>query len=136
MRRIAGNEDGLTTALLRELRQRCPRLEVIRHRDLTAGIPDLSTTGYGKTCWWELKHARPMFSSRGIQRLRCRRLAVGGMCLYVVYHQYDGGRTTLVAHPDAITASSMNAANVKWTDACDGFDHAWVCDRIMERHLK
>ena len=136
MPRVEGNEDGLTTALLRELKTRCPHLIVLHHRDLTAGIPDLSTTGYGRTCWWELKHARPVFMSRGIQRLTCRRLAAGGTCLYIVYHQYDCGRTTFVAHPDDITASPINAKNVERIEAADGFDHAWVCDRIMERHLK
>ena len=136
MRAIAGNEDGLTTALLRELRQRCPRLEVLRHRDITAGIPDFSITGYGRTTWWELKHARPAFKSRGIQRLTCRRLAAGGVCLYIIYHQYDGGWTMMIAHPNAITSSSMNAADVEWTDAADGLNHVWVCNQILQRHLR
>lgn len=133
--RVEGNEDGLTTALLKELRARYPRLEVLRHRDITAGIPDLSITGYGQTTWWELKHARPSFKSRGIQRLTCRRLAAGGVCLYVVYYQYEGGWTTMIAHPNAITTSPMNAENVKWIDAADGANHAWVCDEIARRHL-
>ena len=136
MRQIAGNEDGLTTALLRELKTRCPRLEVLRHRDITAGIPDLSITGYGKTTWWEIKHSRPSFKSRGIQRLTCRRLAAGGACLYVLYHEGLNGKQTMIAHPMDIITSPMNAGDVGPIDMTVGFDHAWVCHRIMDRHLR
>ena len=135
MRRIEGNEDGLTTALLRELKTRCPRLEVLHHRDITAGIPDLSITGYGRTTWWELKHARPTFKSCGIQRLRCRRLAAGGVCLYVLYHEGPNGKRTMIVHPMDIMTSLVNANDVVWFEKTAGFDHAWVCDRVMDRHL-
>lgn len=136
MSRVEGNEDGLTVALVKELRVNYPRLTVLRHRDITAGIPDLSITGYGRTTWWELKHARPSFASRGVQRLTCRRLAAGGTCFYVVYHQHDSGRSTLIVHPDAVMRSPMNASDLEWVEAADDFNHRWACEFIVNRNLK
>jgi hypothetical protein len=66
-------------------------LEATRHEDkITSGIPDVSVTTLGRTVWLEVKHANPSFTSRGVQELKMKKLALTGLSAYVVYDEVAG----------------------------------------------
>lgn len=59
---------------------------VFKHSNyVTAGIPDITTTLWRSTIWWEFKHADPKVSGTKLQLLTTRRLAEAGDCYIVVY---------------------------------------------------
>jgi len=103
----------------------------LRHEDVrTAGIPDLSLTGHGKTSWVEVKHGTPDFDSQGIQELTMLRLAAAGYARYLIYLENKDGsnKRTLIVHPKKLGTLEPEAE-------CDGHNHRWVADFFMERHI-
>jgi len=78
------NEATLKSALVHLGRQTLPGHVLLRHEDkMTAGIPDISVTGHGRTLWIEVKFG--VITGRGIQAMTMERLAQYGMAVYVVY---------------------------------------------------
>ena len=61
----------------------------LRHEDVrTAGVPDISITGGGRTLWVEGKMAMAdgiSFKARGVQMRTCDRLAKAGLCALVLW---------------------------------------------------
>ena len=78
-------EGQLSSGLVAALNE-LPGFVAIKHNDArTAGIPDISLTGLGRTSWIEVK--RDKLTSRSLQRLTLHRLheASGGRAFYVLY---------------------------------------------------
>lgn len=63
------------------------------------GHPDNCVNGYGRSTWWEFKHATPNFSSPGLQELTCVRLAKHSYCRYVLFYEHRDESKTLITHP-------------------------------------
>ncbi len=121
-------ESSLKSALMATIKRELHNFVVFRHEDVrTNGIPDLSCTGYGKTSWWEVKHATPKFSSTGIQHLTMQRLAAAGIAYYILYYELKGNKRTLIVHPRHLTELQPDTA-------CTGFDHQLVTDFIKTVH--
>ena len=86
-------EGQLSSGLVAALNE-LPGFVAIKHNDArTAGIPDISLTGLGRTSWIEVKRGK--LTSRSLQRLTLHRLheASGGRAFYVLY----SARGTFVA---------------------------------------
>lgn len=123
------NESGLKSALMKQVKLQLPGFVALRHEDVrTAGIPDLSLTGNGRTTWWEFKHGDPDFASTGIQELTMLRLSVAGFARYVVWEEKEDVRRTLVLRPKNLTDLIP-----EWW--CSGFDHGAVVDYMKLVHL-
>lgn len=109
-----------------------PDVKVIAHSDgIKSGVPDLSVTWNKFTSWWELKFYddRP-FKSPGIQRLTCRKLALNGICRYIIYERRgDMERTNFVRPLDLDLWTTENEWN-------KGFNHVWVAQKIRAIHLE
>lgn len=123
-------ESPLKSKLMRELKLYAPGLTALRHEDVrTSGIPDLSTTGYGRTCWWEFKHATPKYGTFELQELTMRRLAVGGFARYIIYIENKNGeaKRTLIVHPNLL----KDLIPENWTV---GFNHRFVVEYIRKAH--
>ena len=82
-------ETSLSSQLRATLKELLPPDGVIfKHSDYaTAGIPDFSVTGYGRTVWVEVKlvDMDEKFRQRGLQHDTAQRLFIAGRCYYVVY---------------------------------------------------
>src|SRR5678809_210943 len=80
-------EGTLKRDLVLTLTARMPGAVVMSHTGaIHVGIPDLSVTWNGKTSWWEVKFAKPVLHSRGVQELMMKRLSRHGTAYYVIYH--------------------------------------------------
>src|SRR6266852_4323907 len=113
-------ESFLKSQLMATIRRELPNFVALRHEDVrTSGIPDLSMTGYGKTSWWEVKHATPTFSSNNLQELILMRLAATVTAYYILYHELKGNKRTLIVHPKQLN-------NLLPETGCSGFDHLFV----------
>jgi hypothetical protein len=124
------NEATLKNQLVKKLRELMPGFVILRHEDRhTAGIPDISVTGCGRTSWWEVKHANPDWKSRGIQELTCMRLAAAGICFYITYEDKTGVKRTIISTPRE--AAATGGLEGEWTR---GFDHRFVATFIMKVH--
>ena len=124
-------EAKLKASLMRAMQERYPKFVVIAHTEaLRSGVPDWSITGRGQTTWWEFKHAAPNFKSTGIQELTCARLALAGICRYVIWYENEegGDKHTLIVHPASL-ADWMNPL-VKFT----GHDMADLSDAVARYH--
>jgi len=102
----------------------------LRHEDIrTGGIPDITTSGYGFTCWWEFKHGTPDFDSKGLQELTCCRLAHHSFCRYVVYlEEADGSnKHILIVHP-------RNIGRLEPEEVFTGFQHEMVTEYVRKTH--
>jgi hypothetical protein len=122
------DESGLKSALMKVVKQRLLTLVALRHEDVrTAGIPDLSLTGFGHTTWWEFKHGTPDFTSSGIQELTMLRLAAVGYARYVIWEEGRGIKRTMIVHPKHLSDLVATA----W---CTGFNHQWIVEQMRIVH--
>ena len=127
---MAKREGELKATFVRELRRQLPGLVVLAHQDIrTVGIPDLSVTGNGRTSWLEFKHGNPHFASQGYQELTCMRLAAGGFCRYVIFHENADGtaKRTMIVHPKMLKEMIPESFTT-------GFNHKWLCEWVREVH--
>lgn len=123
------DESALKSKFMLELKQ-VPGFVALRHEDVrTAGIPDLSVTGHGRTTWWEFKHADPVIRSFRYQELTMQRLATAGFARYVIWLQHANGtaKRTLIVHPRQFDVLRTE----HW---CSGFDHHFVVDYMKQVH--
>lgn len=116
-------EARLTQALLAEARLK-GFVSIKRNDHSTSGIPDATITGLGRTCWIEVKYANPSFKSHGLQELTACRLALAGLCIYVIY---DGPRNTV-----SIVAPKDLGQWREATQKAEGMNHSWVVEQIRE----
>lgn len=122
------NESSLKSALMEQIKLQLPRFVALRHEDVrTAGIPDLSLTGMGRTSWWEFKHGTPDFDSTGIQELTMLRLAGSGFARYVIWQERNGILRTLVVHPKHVD-------DLMAEESCIGFDHRFLVGYMKQVH--
>ena len=122
------NESALKSAFMKEIKASLPGFVALRHEDVrTAGIPDLSLTGCGKTSWWEFKHSVNGFDSTGIQELTMLRLSAAGFARYVIFEDKRGIKRTLVLHPKHLSDLVAEA----W---CVGFDMRWLVEQVRKAH--
>lgn len=106
----------------------------LRHEDFrTAGIPDITLTGAGRTWWIEVKHATPNFDSTGIQELRMKQLAGGGWARYVVYWESGDLKRTLIIHPRQFVRF-RETGDAPFEASCVGHSHAFVRQYFQEEH--
>jgi hypothetical protein len=78
------NEVTPRAALVRQLAEGTS-LVVLRHEDMyTAGHPDISVTGRGRTLWIEVKWLRLDWKNK-LQRETCRRLEQSGLFFVLTY---------------------------------------------------
>lgn len=121
-------EKDLKDALVGTIRNKIPAAVVLRHEDKnTAGIPDISVTYFGKTVWLEVKYAHPYVIGGGLQKLTCRRLAVQGICRYVIYEENKLNKRTVILHPQDIV---VKLAEVPDECMSPGFNHEFVVQFI------
>ena len=94
------------------------------HQDVRkSGYPDDSLHGFGKSSFWEFKHATPNFSSPGVQELTCARIARHGFsCLYVLFFESASRRRTLIAHPRDVLSKNGKLEHVSTLDSFEGHD--------------
>ena len=96
------NEAGVTRKLVTALIQHMPHALVLRHVvRFSAGIPDLSVSGGGRTTWWEVKLANPGCTSKEIQQYICARLDSANFCRYLIYELRT--KNIWVVKPDHFT---------------------------------
>lgn len=106
----------------------------LRHEDsFSSGIPDITITGPFErkiTTWWEVKHAKPNFVSKGIQDLTMLRLARAGISFYIIYDQGKGDyERTLIVEP-----KNFGGWKEKYLEVATGFNHQFVIDFIRGVH--
>ena len=119
------NESELKSQLVRMLKKMAPALVVFRHEDIrTAGIPDMSVTGGGRTTWWEYKFADPDIEDTELQRRTCLLLNRVGFCRYVVWSRTEDGDHTFVMVPGDAGIEAQ----------CVGFSMAWLAAYIYSVH--
>lgn len=126
-------EGELKSEFFRELKRQCPRYVV--QQMASAGSPDRSITGCGKTTHWEFKHATPYLISNSLQELMCMRLAEQGFCRYVVWWEtrYGKGQRTMIVQPKeihrhvSVDAILTDAGNV-------GYDPFWLVSQVRQIH--
>lgn len=108
--------------------------EYIVQHFATAGSPDRSITGGGRTTHWEFKHGVPNFDCKGDQLLMCRRLNVQGHCRYVVWQEGGTGLgpRTLIVTPQAI--HQRIGWTVKAEAICDGYNMSWLVEQVRKAH--
>ena len=121
-------ESELKAALMRELRAQLPGYVHLRHEDrFTSGHPDISITGCGRTTWLEAKHATPKFDSDGIQELTMLRLAAAGSAYYVIWHEKNSVKKTMIVHP-------KHLHDLMPETFCVGFDHKFIVEYVKKVH--
>lgn len=121
-------EAELKSAFTREMTRQLP--EFIMLFLATAGAPDRSITGMGRTTHFEFKHGTPGFVSPGNQELMCMRLAEHGFCRYVVWQESHAGvQRTLIVHPRFVHDRTLIAE-----ESCQDFNHLFVVDYIRRVH--
>jgi hypothetical protein len=122
------DESGLKSKLMAQIKLDLPKFVALRHEDVrTAGIPDLSLTGFARTTWWEFKHATPDFESHGIQELTMLRLAAAGFARYVIWQERGGVKRTLIVHPKHIRTLLTETS-------CSGHDYQFLTDYMRKVH--
>jgi hypothetical protein len=122
------DESPYKSKLLLEIKRHLPGFVALRHEDVrSAGIPDLSLTGYGKTTWWEAKHLAPRLKSKGIQELTMRRLAASGFARYIIWDERRSAVRTLIVHPKHFHELMPEA----W---CEGIDHHFIVSYMKKVH--
>lgn len=118
------SEAKLVAALMKALGPELPGYVIIKHHDtITAGVPDLSVTGRGRTTWLEVKYANPKIYFRGAQSELMKKLYASGSAFYVVYRE----------NPDAVEiVAPSNLEHPILTAA--GHDHRAVAAFINRQH--
>ena len=123
-------EADLKSELFEGLHARYPGFVV--QQMASAGSPDRSVTGNGRTTHWEFKHGTPDFISPGLQELTCLRLAKAGHCRYVIWQEKGEIKRTLIVHPKVI--KNRTNWNVVPETFCIGFDLVWLIAQIIKEH--
>ena len=128
-------EHDLTRDLLTLLREEFEdrlRGVVFKHADYaTTGIPDITTTLYARTAWWEVKRADPFIKGTGLQHLTARRLASAGHCWYIVYEEILGRWRTCLVRPQDVDATGRFSCLSHWTN---DINHQFVLDFMRRVH--
>jgi hypothetical protein len=124
------NESSLKSELMQQFKLRLPNYVALRHEDVrTAGIPDISLTGYRRTTWLEAKHDDDDgFKSTGIQELTMLRLASAGCARYIIWQEKKGIRRTLIVHPKGLKTLDTKL----W---CAEFNFDWLVEQVERVHL-
>jgi len=101
-------ETKLSSALVKKFRTVLPHYITFKHPGhVTAGVPDVSTTGDGTTTWFEAKRLvrwRDAAGTTGPQYLNIQRMAEQGSVYYVVYSDPDNPgeeKSVRIYHPNA-----------------------------------
>lgn len=132
MIRVPKREAELKAAFTKELHRQLPGF--ISLLQATAGAPDRSITGAGRTTHWEFKHATPTFDSPGLQELLCMRLAHAGYCRYVFWWE---GATGIGQRTMIVTPKNVHERQ-NWLlvpeEVTPGFDHRWLVKFIGQVH--
>ena len=98
--RILKRENALKLQLHHTIADDYPQLLSIVHQQVRGGgHPDMSISGYGRTLWYEIKHATPHFESPGLQEWMVQRLEKTNRCRYIIYADLP---TTVVKERRAI----------------------------------
>lgn len=129
--RITKREGELKSAFGAELRRQQPSFVTLLH--VSAGAPDRSITGNGRTTMWEYKHGTPEFESPGLQELMCMRLEANGYCRYVVWQEgtTEGPRTLIVKPSQVHHRLGWRLEAEAW---CPGFNHHWLVACVAKVH--
>lgn len=125
-------EADLKVVLVQTFKLILPTFKTLRHEDVrTCGIPDLSTTGLGRTSWLEVKHGTPKFDSIGVQEVTMLQLAGAGFARYVIYQEDKTGenKRTLIVHPRYLKELEPEVS-------CVGFNHRFVVEYIYRVHKR
>lgn len=125
-------EGELKSKFGEELKRRLPGFLLLQY--LTNGAPDRSVIGNARQTNWEMKHGTPDFRSPGDQELMCLRLAAAGHCRYVVWHEFNGVKRTLIVHPKVVRACEGMKVNLEAEASCIGFDMKWLVEYIAKEH--
>jgi hypothetical protein len=99
-------ESSVSSAFMKKLRERLPKAVVMKHNDLgLIGMPDASVTWAGLTLWLEYKledgprysteedltwfanTIRKRLAKAPVQLQTCKKLAMAGNCLYMVWYR-------------------------------------------------
>ena len=136
---VSKRESELKSDLMKELHRQCPHFVV--QLFASAGSPDRSITGEGRTTHWEFKHGTPDFESPGLQELTCSRIDLQGHCRYVIWQETRLIQRTLIVRPRVLLARSQairEGAEPTWSLqselSCVGFDHRWLVGEIRKAH--
>jgi hypothetical protein len=125
-------EGEVTRDLVKHLRKSMPGSVIFKHADMiTAGIPDISVTGYGRTIWLEIKISKNgKFKSTNLQDESMRKLAMAGRAFYVLYDSATG-TTTFGTQSDLITGSVQRVSEVNhdFVKRCVQFELQNPCSR-------
>lgn len=130
-RAIPWDEQKLVSKLMEKMREELqPEGYVcLRHEDsFTSGIPDISVTAFGRTSWWEAKHANPDFDSRGIQELTMLRLAKAGYARYIIFDELKTTERTFIVEPRNLGGWRENGI------VAPGFNYSFIISTIREVH--
>lgn len=125
-------EADLKRELCGLIRRSRPRYTILRLEEMfTHGVPDISIDGNKFHSWWEVKLVNKTrnVKSKGIQKLTCQKLDIGGFCRYIVYWVGADFTRTYIVHPNDIDEDPST-----WVDFTDGFNHDWILERVLEVH--
>lgn len=125
------SEKSLVESLVRIARRELKGFVVFKHADrFTHGVPDISSTGSGKTTWWEVKHADPTFDSPGIQELTMKRLDAAGYARYIIFRQQP--KMTFIVRPVDLANWDLDKNILSFV----GFDLNAVVETMWKAHLQ
>ena len=127
-------EAQLTQKHLDACRALMPGCEALKHSDrFNGGYPDATVTWRRRTTWWETKfYDDKTFKSPPVQKLQCARLAVQGVCYYIIYVRIGDEKQTRIVHP-ALLAHWDTHSEI---EVATGFNHTWVANFIRNKHLE
>jgi hypothetical protein len=119
------DESYLKRAVCEKVKKLLPGAVIFRHEDkFTGGIPDISITWAGRTCWVEVKYDRPKSRAMvtGQQKLTLKRLRRHGRALLLTYTE-DKNHDKFTSIQDGGEALIGMAPK---------FDHQWAAEKIKE----
>jgi hypothetical protein len=109
----------------------------MQHQDVRKpGYPDSCLHGFGRSSYWEFKHATPNFKSPGLQELNCRRIARHGFsCLYVIFVEHNNIFQTRICHPRDVFEQRGKLANISFLDSWQGHDFIRLAKFMHDLHV-
>lgn len=113
---VAKRENEIKSAFFKRFEVLYPvRLyTVLQHQDVRKpGHPDSSVHGFGKSSFWEFKHATPNFSTYALQEITCARLQKHTYCRYVLFFEYRDTLKILIAKPSDVRRRQGKIDEVK-----------------------
>ena len=125
-------EATLTQDLMSRIKVYMRGAEPMKHADkFNGGYPDLSNTWRYVTSWWEIKfYDDRMFKKPVLQQIQCKKLALQGICYYIIYERRGLQKCTYIVRPHELDA---------WDESelvTHGLDHTWVAHFIRQEHLE